>query len=74
MPLRVSKNQEEIKTAQEIPIEYRSVKIRKDLFELLKLYCLCHKKSPRDVVTSMIETKLEGFRERLDELRKGDGF
>ncbi|MEM4240286.1 MAG: hypothetical protein QXK08_03790 [Candidatus Woesearchaeota archaeon] len=65
------KDQENIPNAYEIVTGYRSVKIRKDVFELLKLYCLCHKQSPRDVVTSMLETKLEAFRGRLEEIRQG---
>ncbi len=50
--------------------EFRSVKIRKDVFELLKLYCLCNKTNPKELVTSILESKLEGFRLRLEELRK----
>ena len=50
--------------------EFRSVKIRKDLFELLKLYCLCHRQNPREVVTEIVESRLKDFKDGLEELRK----
>ncbi|MEM4247440.1 MAG: hypothetical protein QXF14_03915 [Candidatus Woesearchaeota archaeon] len=68
MPLRISKKQEEI---HQVPItEFRSVKIRKDLFELLKLYCLCHKQNMKDIVTQMFESKLETFKNHLEEMKR----
>ncbi len=54
--------------------EFRSVKIRKDLFDLLKLYCLCHNKAPRDVVTRLVEDKLRDFRSQLEQIRKQGGW
>jgi hypothetical protein len=59
---------------QEQITEFRSVRIRKDVFELLKLYCLCHKQSPRELVTGILESKLERFGGHLEEIRKRGGL
>lgn len=72
MTIKMSKKDPEYTpNASEIVTGYRSVKIRKDVFELLKLYCLCHKQNPREVVTGMLESRLESFKGHLEEIRRG---
>lgn len=49
---------------------FGSVKIEKETADLLKIYCLCYKKTPTEFTTSLLERELQSFKKQLERMRE----
>lgn len=50
----------------ETPRKYASIKIRKEIAELTRIYCVLSNRTMSEFASNILETELETFKKKLD--------